>query len=128
MIFKQKFQVYFLFDPLRILCFVKKKRDNLHLILNTSAQHNVQITLGEMKYLREVKNSEKELAEVNNFQMNRGNLCLQPFCVTSKTVETSTGIKFYRQSCIVSIFETLRVYTTLYIVKLTPRGDLFCLC
>ena len=63
-----KFSIYIFFlDPLKILCFVKKKRDNLHLILNTSAQHNVQITLGEMKYLRGVKNSEKKVGRSEQF-------------------------------------------------------------
>ena len=69
------FKLYFFLDQLKILCFVKKKRDNLHLILNTSAQHDVQITLGEMKYLREVK----KLAEVNNFQMEQRQPLLATF-------------------------------------------------
>ena len=36
------------------------------------------------------------------------------------------ALNFTAKACIVSMFETSRVYTTLYILKLTPRDDLFC--
>ena len=110
-----------MFVPLKILCFVKKKRDNLHLILNTSAQHDVQITLGEMKYLREVKNSEKKVGRSKQFSNGtEATFACNLFVSLQRLLRLQQALNFTAKACIVSIFETSRVYTG-YIVKFTPR-------